>query len=141
MKRAVIILIIISVMGFFSMTACASKSEFGLKDFSEYKDMNTEIIKIKVEWDIGTGEPIEFLIEDADDIDFIKGKLLDKQAFTQSDSGVDAGFGSMVITSVDNKDTRVSLSQIHSNGKYYVYSTDEIYEYIKAIGIKQGVLS
>ena len=122
------------------LTGCAPKTK-SLLDFDKYKNISTEIVKIDVDWDINDSKPIEFIITEKSEIDYILNILFDKNTFVYRDRAeVDGGHSNIGLIDKENNEKRVNLSNVYDGNKRYTYCDTTLYDYIYTIGVSQGLL-
>lgn len=67
-------------------------------------------------------------------------KLLDKKAFKKVKGPYDASLTYYVLIDKTGKETKISLTQINDNKKFYLYSSGDIFYYIYDIGVQKGAI-
>lgn len=144
MKKKLLTFIATLVACLFILCGCEKKSLNNIKflEFPQYKDFNGNISVIKVNFDINENKPVQFSIDDIEDINIIINMLKDT-TFTKSESIYDGNHSNISLIDSLGNTTKISLSQIKYGDlkEYYSYPDSSIYDYIKQVGIKLGKLS
>lgn len=137
-KLTLLILALICVLGLGGCT----KEVHTITDFSDYSDMTRETNKIEVEFDIHSGYPFCFTIEEQEDIDEIMD-IVFSSSFMNMGKEMYAGASTVLTIIQGEKEYHINVSMNKEGENYYSFETNElqlkIYELAREAGLYEGI--